>query len=83
MAQFFAQNSSNFHNPLLPAGGAQGPSFGSWGAQAAPTAQAANDGPNTRTQQPIVTGTGVLGLKFNGGVMLASDTLGAAPPGAQ
>mmetsp|Transcript_9069 Transcript_9069/g.20092 ORF Transcript_9069/g.20092 Transcript_9069/m.20092 type:complete len:268 (-) Transcript_9069:1035-1838(-) len=75
MAQFFAQNSSNFHNPLLPAGGAQGPSFGSWGAQA-PVAKAANE-PSTRTQSPIVTGTGVLGIKFNGGVMLASDTLGS------
>ncbi|GAA6006434.1 hypothetical protein JCM10207_004934 [Rhodosporidiobolus poonsookiae] len=28
-----------------------------------------------RTQQPIVTGTSVLGLKFNGGVMLAADNL--------
>lgn len=34
--------------------------------------------PSTRTQQPIVTGTGVVGIKFNGGVMLAADTLGEA-----
>lgn len=31
--------------------------------------------PSTRTQQPIVTGTTVLGLKYKDGVMLASDTL--------
>ncbi|GAA95300.1 uncharacterized protein L969DRAFT_58091 [Mixia osmundae IAM 14324] len=28
-----------------------------------------------RTQQPIVTGTSVLGVKFDGGVILAADTL--------
>jgi 20S proteasome subunit beta 7 len=45
------------------------------------TAYAANqqnfcvDGPSTRTTDPIVTGTSVLGIKFNGGVMLAADTL--------
>ena len=32
--------------------------------------------PSTRTQQPIVTGTAVLGLKYKDGVMLAADTLG-------
>jgi len=31
--------------------------------------------PTTRTQQPIVTGTTVIGIKYNGGVMLAADTL--------
>lgn len=31
--------------------------------------------PTKHTQQPIVTGTSVLGLKYNGGVMLAADTL--------
>ena len=31
--------------------------------------------PSTRTQQPIVTGSTVIGIKYNGGVMLASDTL--------
>jgi 20S proteasome subunit beta 7 len=30
---------------------------------------------STRTQQPIVTGTTVLGMKYKGGVMLAADTL--------
>ncbi|KNC51536.1 uncharacterized protein AMSG_07435 [Thecamonas trahens ATCC 50062] len=30
-----------------------------------------------RTQQPIVTGTSVLGIKFDGGVMVAADTLGS------
>lgn len=31
--------------------------------------------PTTQTTQPIVTGTTVLGLKYQGGVMLAADTL--------
>ena len=31
--------------------------------------------PTMRTTQPIVTGTTVLGIKYNNGVMLASDTL--------
>jgi hypothetical protein len=67
-----------FHNPLLPSGvQANVPSFASWGTQ--PVARSAND-PSTRTQQPIVTGTGVLAIKFNGGVMMASDTLGATRP---
>lgn len=34
-----------------------------------------NDGPHTRTQQPIVTGTTVIGIKYKGGVLLAADTL--------
>eukprot|EP01137_Pigoraptor_chileana_P004048 Opistho-2@45174 len=32
-------------------------------------------GPITRTTQPSVTGTSVLGVKFDGGVVLAADTL--------
>lgn len=31
--------------------------------------------PKTHTQQPVVTGTSVIGLKFKGGVMLAADNL--------
>lgn len=31
--------------------------------------------PTTRTTRPIVVGSSVLGIKYNGGVMLASDTL--------
>jgi 20S proteasome subunit beta 7 len=49
----------------------------------APTAASAHatssahavDAPRQRTQQPIVTGTSVLGLKYKDGVMLAADTL--------
>lgn len=33
-------------------------------------------GPKAHTQQPIVTGTSVLGIQFKDGVMLAADTLG-------
>ncbi|KAI8804843.1 nucleophile aminohydrolase [Cladochytrium replicatum] len=36
---------------------------------------AAASGPTTRTQQPIVTGTSVLGIKYKDGVMLAADNL--------
>ncbi|KAJ3161064.1 Proteasome subunit beta type-7 [Geranomyces michiganensis] len=31
--------------------------------------------PTTRTQNPVVTGTSVLGLKYKDGIMLAADTL--------
>jgi 20S proteasome subunit beta 7 len=33
------------------------------------------NGPTKHTSQPIVTGSTVIGMKYNGGVMLASDTL--------
>ena len=32
--------------------------------------------PITHTQSPAVTGTSVLGVKFNGGVVVAADNLG-------
>ncbi|XP_044095164.1 proteasome subunit beta type-4 isoform X2 [Neovison vison] len=34
-------------------------------------------GPITRTQNPMVTGTSVLGVKFEGGVVIAADMLGS------
>ena len=34
----------------------------------------------SRCRDPYVTGTSVLGITFKDGVMLAADTLGAAPP---
>uniref|UniRef100_A0A8P0PSK6 Proteasome subunit beta type-4 n=2 Tax=Canis lupus familiaris TaxID=9615 RepID=A0A8P0PSK6_CANLF len=34
-------------------------------------------GPVTRTQNPMVTGTSVLGVKFEGGVVIAADMLGS------
>ena len=40
-----------------------------------PREVAAPSAPTTRTQQPIVTGTTVLGLRYRDGVMMASDTL--------
>ena len=47
--------------------------FGVGGTAAAvPTA-----GPRRRTQQPIVTGTSVVAVKYKGGVMMAADTLGS------
>jgi 20S proteasome subunit beta 7 len=30
-----------------------------------------------RTTYPIVTGTSVIGVKYDGGVMMVADTLGA------
>jgi len=42
------------------------------------TAIAPLDGlPKSRTQTPVTTGTSVLGLKFNGGIMICSDMLGS------
>lgn len=32
--------------------------------------------PKTNTQSPIITGTSVIGIKFNKGVILAADNLG-------
>ncbi|XP_072173606.1 proteasome subunit beta type-4-like [Diadema setosum] len=37
----------------------------------------ASSGPAKRTLNPIVTGTSTLGLKFNGGVVIAADMLGS------
>ncbi|XP_008826446.1 proteasome subunit beta type-4 [Nannospalax galili] len=38
---------------------------------------ALHDCPVTRTQNPMVTGTSVLGVKFDGGVVIAADMLGS------
>jgi 20S proteasome subunit beta 7 len=35
--------------------------------------------PTQHTQSPSVTGTSVLGIKFNGGVVIAADNLGPTP----
>jgi hypothetical protein len=64
-ATLCAQNDA--YNPMLPAGSNQ--------FNASRSCASARD-PHTRTQQPIVTGTAVLGLKYKDGVMLAADTLG-------
>jgi 20S proteasome subunit beta 7 len=60
-------------DPRMPAG-LQMPQGGF--AAMRPAFGAASE-PSTRTQQPIVTGTGVIGIKFKGGVMVAADTLGS------
>lgn len=39
------------------------------------SSSASSQDPTSHTQQPIMTGTSVLGLKYDGGVMLAADTL--------
>lgn len=38
--------------------------------------------PQTRTQQPIVTGTSVLAVKFKDGVVIAADNLGRSASSA-
>jgi len=38
-------------------------------------AEASIDGPWKVTQTPVTTGTSVLGVRFNGGIVLAADTL--------
>lgn len=70
----FASFHQSGYDPRQPAG-LQMPQGGFSAAR--PSCGAAVE-PSTRTQQPIVTGTGVVGIKFNGGVMLAADTLGEA-----
>jgi hypothetical protein len=75
MASLFQSNAGAMHNPLLPAGDQTTASpFGFGGPQRASIPRE----PSSRTQQPIVTGTGMLGLKFKDGIMLAADTLGTA-----
>lgn len=39
------------------------------------------NGPNQATQQPIVTGTSVVAIKFKDGVVVAADNLGRPPSG--
>jgi len=54
------------------------PLFNNYGPNArapAPFSDAQLHGPKTNTQDPMVTGTSVLGIKYKDGVMLAADTL--------
>ena len=60
------QNPQNWGRPQDNAFGPHNPSF-----------QAAL--PTQHTQSPSVTGTSVLGIKFNGGVVIAADNLGPTP----
>merc|ERR1711988_109748 len=46
-------------------------------AGSAPMTQHQPADPRTFTQSPIVTGTSVLGMKFEGGVLMVSDMLGS------
>jgi 20S proteasome subunit beta 7 len=46
-----------------------------WSPGAASFGSGQKEAPISHTQQPIVTGTSVLGIKYKDGVMLASDTL--------
>lgn len=38
------------------------------------------NGPKSATQQPIVTGTSVVAIKFKDGVVIAADNLGTSDP---
>lgn len=38
-----------------------------------------NGGANQHTQQPLVTGTSVIALKYKEGVVIAADNLGPPP----
>lgn len=38
-----------------------------------------SNGPKQSTQQPIVTGTSVVAIKFKEGVVIAADNLGPTP----
>ena len=39
-----------------------------------------DNGPKQNTQQPIVTGTTVVAIKFKDGVVIAADNLGMLEP---
>lgn len=39
-----------------------------------------NHDPKQNTQQPIVTGTSVVAIKFRDGVVMAADNLGPSSP---
>lgn len=58
----------NHSNVMYPTCGAKGFTLMS---------QAGNGQPHRHTQDPYVTGTSVLGIKYKDGVMLAADTLGS------
>ena len=49
-----------------------------WGGSSA-MIKAQPEDPTTRTLQPVVTGSSVLGIRCTDGVVMASDTLGAPP----
>lgn len=51
------------------------PSDDTYGAYNQRIAQASLSGPKMATQQPIVTGTSVLGIKYKDGVIMAADNL--------
>eukprot|EP00794_Sanderia_malayensis_P006519 gene6519-7263_t len=57
---------TQYHQPCYGTPGFQGPSQTSY-----------NDAGSTRSMQPMVTGASVLGVKFNGGVVIAADMLGS------
>jgi len=66
------------HTCTAPLCGAGAPAAAQLGfAGAAGRTVAPVGGPRRRTQQPIVTGTSVVAIKYKGGVMLAADTLGS------
>jgi len=77
MASLFQSNAGAMHNPLLP-GGDQSTAlpFG-YGPGGLPQRAAGPREPSSRTQQPIVTGTGIIALKYKDGIMVAGDTLGS------
>ncbi|XP_075763575.1 LOW QUALITY PROTEIN: proteasome subunit beta type-4 [Pelodiscus sinensis] len=54
------------YSPPCPGAAGPGPQF-----------QPGGGGPLTRTLNPMVTGTSVLGVKFDGGVIIAADMLGS------
>jgi len=67
-------NNSLINPAMWPNGPAPGCFFNFPGNATTPTT---NGGIITRTQQPITTGTSILGVAFEGGVMLAGDMLGS------
>lgn len=51
--------------------------YGKYSYDIANAKKTASDFPSMHTQQPIITGTSVIGLKYNNGIIIAADHLGS------
>ncbi|EDO40407.1 predicted protein [Nematostella vectensis] len=72
MAAYHSCSLSNFDGPLWSNGPSPGGFYHFPGGQSHSHVE-----PVKRTMYPTTTGTSVLGIKFNGGVLMAADTLGS------